>query len=128
MENNAAATSSGTIMHKSASLGLYVLLEVHQNFHPPETWVSRVLLYSGEFLVVRMIDWSVTPPVNLAPTLLIRSTSTPPFILWHSSCQWNNILILNTIHLEQVSCQGYFTDIPTNSGNLRFNAGFTFTS
>ena len=60
MENNAAATSSGTIMHKSTSLGLYVLLEVHQNFHPPpKTWVSRVLLYSGEFLVVRMIGSSI---------------------------------------------------------------------
>ena len=33
-----------------------------------------------------------------------------------------------TIYMEQVSCQGYFTRIPTNSGNLRFNTALTFTS
>ena len=32
-----------------------------------------------------------------------------------------------TIYLEQVSCQGYFTHIPTNSGKFRFNTTFTFT-
>ena len=32
------------------------------------------------------------------------------------------------IHLEQVTCQGSFAHLPTTSGNIRFNAGFTSTS